>query len=559
MAIAPTYPGVYIEEIPSGVHTITGVATSITAFVGFATRGPVNDPTLVQSFSEFTRVFGGLSAQSTMSYAVNQFFLNGGRDALILRTAHLTGAGTKATKGAMGVGGTGTKKLSLEAASEGAWSGNLLIRVDHETSDKDAGSPKLFNLSIKDTATGTIEVLRNLPPDSSVAALIEQQSNLVRATATPTTRPDADASINPGDDPFDPAHTDRYTPMPAGQDGDQTEADLIPATDNGTGVYALARADLFNLLCIPPFLPASNANAAACSAPPRRVRPRSSAPTTARSSSWTRIPTGPRPRRSRAAARARHVHHRHLVRRPEERRRLLPVLPRGGPRAGGAVADFPPCGAVAGVIARTDGPAGVWKAPAGLDAALSGVPQLTATLTDDENGDPQPARRQLPAHLPRRRHASSGARARCAAPTASRREWKYVPVRRLALFIEESLYRGTQWVVFEPNDEPLWAQIRLNVGAFMQNLFRQGAFQGTTPRDAYFVKCDSETTTQNDINLGIVNIVVGFAPLKPAEFVVIQIQQIAGQIDEPDGGDVDGAVHRQRHSASTRTRTSSSG
>jgi len=109
-------------------------------------------------------------------------------------------------------------------------------------------------------------------------------------------------------------------------------------------------------------------------------------------------------------------------------------------------------------------------------------------------------------------------------------EYKYVPVRRLALFLEESLYRGTQWVVFEPNDEPLWAQIRLNVGAFMHNLFRQGAFQGTTPKDAYFVRCDRETTTQSDINLGIVNIHVGFAPLKPAEFVVLKIQQIPGDI-----------------------------
>jgi len=109
-------------------------------------------------------------------------------------------------------------------------------------------------------------------------------------------------------------------------------------------------------------------------------------------------------------------------------------------------------------------------------------------------------------------------------------EYKYVPVRRLALYIEESLYRGTQWVVFEPNDEPLWSQIRLNVGAFMHDLFRQGAFQGTTPRDAYFVKCDSETTTQNDIDRGVVNVLVGFAPLKPAEFVIIQIQQMAGQV-----------------------------
>ena len=108
-------------------------------------------------------------------------------------------------------------------------------------------------------------------------------------------------------------------------------------------------------------------------------------------------------------------------------------------------------------------------------------------------------------------------------------QWKYIPVRRLALYIEESLFRGTQWVVFEPNDEPLWSQIRLNVGAFMQTLFRQGAFQGSSPKEAYFVKCSSETTTQTDIDSGIVNIIVGFAPLKPAEFVVIQIQQIAPQ------------------------------
>ncbi|PYU99040.1 MAG: phage tail protein, partial [Acidobacteria bacterium] len=110
-------------------------------------------------------------------------------------------------------------------------------------------------------------------------------------------------------------------------------------------------------------------------------------------------------------------------------------------------------------------------------------------------------------------------------------EYKYIPIRRLALYIEESLYRGLKWVVFEPNDEPLYSQIRLNVGAFMHNLFRQGAFQGQTPRDAYFVKCDRETTTQNDRNLGIVNIIVGFAPLKPAEFVILYLQQMAGQIE----------------------------
>ncbi len=109
-------------------------------------------------------------------------------------------------------------------------------------------------------------------------------------------------------------------------------------------------------------------------------------------------------------------------------------------------------------------------------------------------------------------------------------EYKYIPIRRLALFMEESLYRGLKWVVFEPNDTPLWASIRLNVGSFMHGLYRQGAFQGATPQEAYFVKCDAETTTQNDRDLGIVNIWIGFAPLKPAEFVVLYIQQIAGAL-----------------------------
>ena len=189
----------------------------------------------------------------------------------------------------------------------------------------------------------------------------------------------------------------------------------------------------------------------------------------------------------------------------------------------------PPSGTVAGLYARTDTTRGVWKAPAGTEAKLTNVQKLEYKLTDGENGVLNPLAinclRVFPVYGP----IAWGARTLNGADQLAD-EYKYVPVRRLALFLEESLYRGTQWVVFEPNDEPLWSQIRLNIGAFLHDLFRQGAFQGQTPQDAYFVKCDKTTTTQNDINLGIVNIVVGFAPLKPAEFVVLQIQQIAGQI-----------------------------
>ena len=188
-----------------------------------------------------------------------------------------------------------------------------------------------------------------------------------------------------------------------------------------------------------------------------------------------------------------------------------------------------PSGTVAGLYARTDGDRGVWKAPAGTEAGLVGVQSLDYILTDPENGALNPLGMNCLRTFPGYGAVSWGARTLRGADQMTS-EYKYIPVRRLALFIEESLFRGTQWVVFEPNDEPLWAQIRLNIGAFMNSLFRQGAFQGKTPRDAYLVKCDRETTTQDDINRGIVNILVGFAPLKPAEFVFIKIQQLAGQI-----------------------------
>jgi phage tail sheath protein FI len=187
-----------------------------------------------------------------------------------------------------------------------------------------------------------------------------------------------------------------------------------------------------------------------------------------------------------------------------------------------------PAGAIAGLMARTDANRGVWKAPAGLEATLRGVSGVTRRMSDAENGLINPlavnALRVFPAGI-----VSWGARTLVGFDGSGNIDDKYIPVRRTMLFIEESLYRGLQFAVFEPNDEPLWAQIRLAAGSFMNGLFRQGAFAGQKASDAYFVQCDAITTTPNDINLGIVNVIVGFAPLKPAEFVVVTIQQIAGQ------------------------------
>ena len=208
----------------------------------------------------------------------------------------------------------------------------------------------------------------------------------------------------------------------------------------------------------------------------------------------------------------------------------FPSIRAPDPLAESRLRTFVPCGAVAGIMAKTDAQRGVWKAPAGIDAILTGVPELELKLTDPENGELNPLGINCLRVMPATGRVVWGARTMKGADRLAN-QWKYLPVRRTALYIEESLYRGTQWVVFEPNDEPLWSQIRLNVGAFMHDLFIQGAFQGSTPKEAYLVKCDKETTTQYDIDRGIVNILVGFAPLKPAEFVIIKIQQLAGQTE----------------------------
>jgi phage tail sheath protein FI len=196
------------------------------------------------------------------------------------------------------------------------------------------------------------------------------------------------------------------------------------------------------------------------------------------------------------------------------------------PLRGGALRDIGSSGTMAGIYARTDADRGIWKAPAGTATQLRSIAGPSGgTLNDSDSAQLNPLGVNVIRTLPVYGTVNWGARTLYGADALTS-EWAYVPVRRTAMYIEESLVQGLRWVVFEPNGEPLWSQIRLNVGAFMQSMFRQGAFQGSTPREAYLVKCDSETTTQADIDRGLVNILVGFAPLKPAEFVFIQLQQL---------------------------------
>ena len=407
----------------------------------------------------------------------------------------------------------------MESRDPGTWGNSLTANISNPDvrDDNDAQSryglnkADLFNLAVTDAKTHISETFRNvtvnLDSPQRVDSVLATSSNLVfvpgslpqSVTVPSTGQVEAAAQIK--DDGLQLNSADFL-----GGEGDTFDLDK-------KGLYALEKVDLFNLLCIPPY---SNEDV-----DPEVVG---------------------------TAATYCEQHRAMLILDPPSRwnnkqivaQEMLDPVKNLGTSSPNAMVFFPrvkragswrsyvPSGAIAGIIARTDTQRGVWKAAAGLSATIAGVSDLSVPLTDLENGVLNPLGVNCLRTMPSVGPVVWGARTLQGADILSS-DWKYAPVRRLALFIEESLYRATRWTVFEPNDEPLWAQLRLSIGGYMNDLFRQGAFQGATPKDAYFVQCDSTTTLQTDVDKGIVNIYVGFAPVKPAEFVILYIQPSAGQ------------------------------
>ncbi len=666
MPVTPTFPGVYIEEIPSGVRTIVGVSTSTTAFLGYFRRGPLNTPLRCFSLGDFDRELGGLLAVDEAGYAIQQFFLNGGSEAWVVRVAGSDNTSSPAPAEVTIQDADGDAVLRVFAGRRfqgrsvpdpGIWGDSIRIDVDYDTADPTDSN--LFNLTVSEVASrdGRRVVLRfevyiNVSTDPSspsyVVEKVNEDSKLIQVEhvdtaagrpaqtgttgevvgSNPTLDSTSSLQVDSGTGPVpvvltdlpstgvafddDPASIrkalerairvagnasvppdpllagasvtlqgalggDRWLRVVAGGEasatfdsetvlafaeegagttaadlglatGNQTEnvqqyslgngaagnqegavpgddgllpdADaLIGTFDDKTGIYALRDVDLFNIVCIPgavaPHMSRSDAAAVYAAA--------EAFCDTERAFLIVDIPDGVNDVQEVQdwldAANIRHKNAAVYFPRPH--------IP--DPLMENRLKSVGPSGTMAGIYARTDGARGVWKAPAGLEATLRNVQGFEPSSPTRRTASSTESGSTPSVSSPIYGRVAWGARTLDGADALAS-EWKYIPVRRLALYLEESLFRGLQWVVFEPNDEPLWSQIRLNVGAFMHNLFRQGAFQGTSPRDAYFVKCDNETTTQNDINLGIVNVIVGFAPLKPAEFVIIKIQQMAGQV-----------------------------
>ncbi len=356
MPITLTYPGVYIEEVPSGIRTITGVATSITAFVGRARQGPVDQPVRVQSFAEYTRIFGGLWADSTMSYAVGHFFQHGGGDAIIVRVFNGDVAALTSTITLPTAGGN----LILEAASPGSWGARLRASVDHLT--RDTADTALFNLIVEqlDSAGRVVatERFRNVSGTSTdprfVNDVLAQDSSFVRVR---TSAPD-------GESPTDVDDVAATAPADAdGIDivGTQIASDPPPGTR--TGIYALESVDLFNLLVIPPLAPDTDVDDATWAAAAAYCQERRAMLIIDPHTSWT---TDPNTAVGDAEDGVNTL--RGLVGNDDGRNAVVyfPRLRKADPLNENRLADFAPGGAVAGIIARTDAQRGVWKSPAGL-------------------------------------------------------------------------------------------------------------------------------------------------------------------------------------------------
>jgi phage tail sheath protein FI len=643
------YPGVYMEEVSSGVRPIQAAGTSTAAFIGVAERGPIGSVKKVFNFTEFQTYYGGFLNGQYLAHAALQFFNNGGSQLYVGRVAKDALA---ASVTALDRGGTAQNSLTFSASSPGSWGNGVMATVGDSADDPD----NLFNVT----------VFQDNPKAGNPPVLLETFSNLTMNPADPafvgginSRSKYISVDINVGNTNQIAGYS-QSAPITLGGPllganqrqfrinvhGDGSRVVTLPADLGGadpTDLAAVGGAIQAAIRALAPLrdsTPAQAYQAVASVQGGNRLRIASGL-----AAAGSRIEIADGPDELTNLAGALHLGKRRANQgavevygaanmRPQNTGagdfyflgddtvsgavsavssgsdgtlpqdidfinafRLLDTVRDvsliacpgigseavadagmnycknvrplsdcfyiadmsadddtldeaiawrdniNGPNSYGAVyfpwlkmldptglspepISAPPSGFVAGLYGQIDSRRGVWKAPAGTEAIVGGAVGLAGDITDVQQGNLNTHPKSVSVI---RKFPSSGIVLWGARTLSSDPEYNYIPVRRMAIMLRVSIFNGIQWAVFEPNDVPLWNQIRLNITAFMATLFRQGAFQGKTQDEAFFVKVDSETTTQDDINLGIVNVLVGFAPLKPAEFIVVKISQKAGQ------------------------------
>jgi phage tail sheath protein FI len=514
-------PGVYVEEIEIGAKPIEGVSTSTVGFLGLTERGPT-DPRLVTGFEQFQRLYGGYIENSYHAYAVDGFFRNGGQRCFIGRIVR-SGALTAEAE---------VNPITFKAVGEGTWGERVAVRIENASFDPStdpttAEREDLFKLMVaywksslpdfsapadpEETqksirtilADAEVEVYDNLSTRSTSSDYYLSKlgapkgvSNLVQLTSTGTGRPANNT------DPL-------FTPLTDGGDGTSlSRSEFLgdPTADPGQrrGLTAFNEVDEISILYVPDlhFLDESNRTQLIDDIVSHCENLKDRFAILDAFSSTMDIPGLRPPKDSKYAA------------------FYYPWIEVFDPLKKGP-GQVPPGGYMAGIYARSDQERGVHKAPA--NEVVRGATDVEFKITKGEQDILNPRGVNCIRAFPARGIRVWGART-----TSSDPLWKYINVRRLFLFLEESIDEGTQWVVFEPNDEKLWARVRQTITQFLTRVWKDGALMGTTPEEAFFVKCDRTTMTQDDIDNGRLIVVIGVAPVKPAEFVIFRIAQWPG-------------------------------
>jgi uncharacterized protein len=502
----PTYlsPGVYVEEVSSGSKPIEGVGTAVAAFVGFAEKGPLNEPSLVTNWTQFTQTFGEFVPGSYLAHAVYGYFLNGGGAAYVVRVGPEDSAELATARAEIGTGKESGRPVFTVKALEAGPAGD---EVSVEVADAGDGTDGDFKLIVRGPR-GAEEVFDevNLKPGANNVVTRAKTSKLISVEAAKGTA----ASL----------------PVPRGRvaltgGGLPPQAPEITATDyvgnsaDRTGFAGLEAIDEVTMLCVPDLMAAHQQGAldaegvkavhlamiAHCELMSDRVAILDPPPSlnAQQIKEWREGFAG---YDSKYAA------------------LYWPWIKVMDPIASKPTF-IPPAGHIAGIWARSDETRGVHKAPA--NEVVRGVLTPELQITKGEHDQLNPIGINCIRAFP-----GQGIRVWGARTLSSDPEWRYLNVRRLFNYVEESILQGTNWVVFEPNDPKLWDSVRRTITMFLRRVWRDGALFGRTPAEAFFVKCDEENNPPENRDVGILTVDVGIAPVKPAEFVVFRVSQFAG-------------------------------
>jgi phage tail sheath protein FI len=545
MPVTTSFPGIYIQELPSSVHSISAAPTNIAVFIGYThplktSPSIAGIPQQLFGFSDYQRAFGGFLRSTLysnnsgdfgdMATAVNQFFLNGGTEAYVVGLLPSDAPFTAPTLTYGSVVFTATQVTDATFQLSVSVTPNPATVASPPASSITADVVITYGPSLQANAGGALlpgtvtETYRRVSLSPNAADGTPNPNYILRAIGTTANPISALVTVSLGAHPAWPTtfppQPEYFVPLFSG-----AVTDVFTANDY-TSVMAqntpLDKLAVFNLMVLPGVTNTEVLSTALSFCENKLAFLVMDPPQTATAdSTWN----PPNPIANLIT----------LIPKSANGALYFPYLQSPDPLTGsatnpvtGAVNEIPPAATVAGIYAATDVARGVWKAPAGFQATTNNTTGcvLRGVMTDQRQGVLNPLGINCLRDFANIGTAVFGARTLV---TLTDQQWRYVPVRRTALFLEQSLVASLKWVIFEPNADPLWSAIRITINAFMLGLYNQGAFQGTSPSQAFTVQCDSQTTTQADIDNGIVNIIVGFAPLLPAEFVIISIAQLAGQ------------------------------